>query len=42
VNRIRQDSYRRLSEDFAALDAERQQGVERAFAQWAQHKDSNK
>jgi limonene 1,2-monooxygenase len=42
VNRIREDSFRRLREDFAAIEAERQKGVDRAFARWAEREDSKK
>ncbi|HEX4376305.1 MAG TPA: LLM class flavin-dependent oxidoreductase [Steroidobacteraceae bacterium] len=41
VNRIRAQSFGSLREDFAAIDAERQQGVDRAFATWKQRGDSN-
>jgi limonene 1,2-monooxygenase len=34
VNRIRAQSFGSLRQDFAAIDAERQQGVDRAFARW--------
>ncbi|MBP1778559.1 MAG: luciferase-like protein [candidate division NC10 bacterium] len=34
VNEIRRQSYDRLREDFAAHDAERQRGVDMAFARW--------
>jgi len=40
VNRIREDSFSRLRADFESLDAERQKGVDRAFAQWRERKDS--
>ena len=36
VNRIRTQSFGSLREDFAAIDAERQQGVDRAFARWTE------
>jgi limonene 1,2-monooxygenase len=40
VNEIRRQSYDRLREDNAAADAERQQGVDRAFARWQDRVDS--
>jgi limonene 1,2-monooxygenase len=37
VNRNRQDSFDRLREDFEAVQAERQKGVDMAFAKWEEH-----
>jgi limonene 1,2-monooxygenase len=34
VNRIRAESFGRLREDFAAIEGERQKGVDLAFAKW--------
>jgi limonene 1,2-monooxygenase len=38
VNRIRADSFDRLRKDFGEMADERQKGVDRAFAQWDEHK----
>jgi limonene 1,2-monooxygenase len=39
VNRIREQSFGNLRKDFDAIDAERQQGVDRAFAKWNERRD---
>lgn len=39
VNRIRQESFDRLEDEFAEADSERQRGVDRAFARWEQARE---
>ena len=40
ANRVRRESYGRLRENFAAIEDERQKGVDIAFARWNKRKDS--
>ena len=41
VNRLRQQSFDRLREDFEAVQEERQKGVDMAFAKWEEHAQAN-